>query len=188
MITVVFACVLALGVFIVIWRVVTNSAVRLFGKTAAMTFTPPDYKPALDENGELRYDSERNLVQVPTGEFVQFEPRHERYMKVAEVVTALASASLVFVPNSRPNTYPHSCAFALVLLGFSALYSISFMALLTYFYEGFLYQRNSYSPSKYGFVTALGFGGFICFAVAYLWLAVRVGWAVMYASTTAGTT
>jgi hypothetical protein len=180
MITIAIAFVVGVGVFALIWRIVTSNAVEAFGKDAAMTFTPTDFKPALHPNGALLFDANGQLVQIPTGEFVSFESRHERYMKIAEVVTTLASASLIFVPNSRLNIYPRSCAFALVLLGFSVLYCIGFMAMLTYFYEGFLYKRRSYSPTKYGLVHALGFGGLICFALAYIWLAVRVGWALIY--------
>ena len=45
------------------------------------------------------------------------------------------------------------------------------MALLTYFYETFLYDKSSYTPWKYGLINALGFGGLLCFAVAYIVLA-----------------
>jgi uncharacterized membrane protein len=69
---------------------------------------------------------------------------------------------------------------ALVLLGFSVLYCVGFMAMLTYFYEGFLYDRNSYSAARYALVHALGFAGLISFALAYIWLAGRVSWAVIY--------
>ena len=132
-------------------------ATRAF-QGAAMTFTPQNRR----------------------GELVSFEARHERYMKIAEVITTLASASLVFVPISRLSAYPHSCAFALVLLGFTVLYSVAFMAMLTYFYEGFLYNAESYRPWKYGLVHAFGFGALFCFALAYLFLSVRVGNAVIY--------
>jgi len=76
------------------------------------TFTPPD----------------------SLGKPVPFEHRHERYMNVAEVMVTLASASLVFVPSSRLSLYSHACAFALILLGLCVLYSVGFMALMTYFY------------------------------------------------------
>jgi len=184
MITVCLAFIISVGMFAFIWRTVRQNAIIAFGSNAAMTFTPEEYKPALDANGNLVRDPQGFLVKVPTGSFVSFEPRHERYTKVAEVVTTLASASLIFVPGSRLNVYPHSCAFALVLLGFSVLYCIGFMVALTYFYEGFLYNRNSYSPTKYSLVHALGFAGWICFALAYIWLAGRVGWSVIYAANT----
>jgi hypothetical protein len=160
MVTIAVAIIIGAGVFGVLWFYVTKNTTEIFGKSAAMTFTPDDGK----------------------GGIVPFEPRHERYMKVAEVVTTLASASLIFVPTSRLRVYPHSCAFSLVLLGFSVFYSVGFMVALTYFYEEFLYFRNSYSALKYGLVHALGFGGLFCFAFAYIALAVRVGWALIYTS------
>ena len=78
------------------------------------TFTPPD----------------------SLGKPVPFEHRHERYMNVAEVMLTLASASLVFVPSSRLSFYSHACAFALILLGLCLLYSLVFMALMTYSTNG----------------------------------------------------
>src|ERR1700692_3751172 len=128
MVTISIAIVLGVGLFAVLWFYVTKNTNNIFGKGAAMTFTPDDAK----------------------GGIVSFEPRHERYMKIAEVVTTLASASLIFVPNSRLSVYSHSCAFTLVLLGFSVFYCVGFMVALTYFYEEFLYFRNSYSALKYG--------------------------------------
>jgi hypothetical protein len=173
MITVFAAFTIGIAVFVFVWLYVAKSVIKKWGKGAPMTFTPPTYRPTLDPNG--------NVVYVPTGELAAFEPRHERYIKVAEVVTTLASASLIFVPNSRLNVYPHSCSFALVLLGLTVFYSIGFMALISYFYEGFLFEPTSYSQTKYALVHALGFGGLICFGLAYIWLAARVGWAVIYA-------
>jgi hypothetical protein len=157
--TIAVAIIISAAFFGSVWWFVRRETIRVFGPNAAMTFTPNDGR----------------------GVVVPFEPRHERYMKIAEVVTTLASASLVFLPASRLGVYTHSCAFALVLLGSSVLFCVSFMAVLTYFYEGFLYFPNSYAPWKYGLVHALGFGGLFCFALAYMWLAVRVGWAVIYA-------
>jgi hypothetical protein len=109
-----------------------------------------------------------------------FEPRHDRYQKVAEVVTTLASASLVFIPGSKLATYPHLSSFALVLLGLTVLYSVLFMALLAVFYEKFLYDNSTYKPWKYGLINALGFGGLFCFGLAYVTLAIGAGFAAIY--------
>jgi hypothetical protein len=182
MITISIALAVGVGIFVGIWRYVEKATVSKWGSDAPMTFTPLDYRPALDETGNFQWDPDGHIMSVPTGAVVPFEPRHERYMKIAEVVTALAAASMVFVPSSRLSAYPRSCAFALILLGFSVLYSVGFMATLTYFYEDFLYNQSSYSPRKYGLVHALGFGGLVCFAVAYFSIAVRVGWALVYAT------
>jgi hypothetical protein len=157
MLSITIAMIIGLGVFGILWWYTTWDAHKLW-RGAPLTFTPTDSR----------------------GNLVPFEPRHERYMKVAEVVTTLASASLVFVPKSGLNVYPNSCAFALVLLGFVVLYCVGFMAALTYFYERFLYFPDSYSPCKYGLANALGFGGLFCFVTAYTFLAVRVAWALVY--------
>jgi hypothetical protein len=86
-------------------------------------------------------------------------------------MVTLPSASLVFVPSSRLSLYSHACAFALILLGLCVLYSIGFMALLTYFHERFLYDDQTYRPWKYGLLHGLGFGALYCFAFAYIVLA-----------------
>jgi hypothetical protein len=107
---------------------------------------------------------------TPNG--VPFDPRHDRYQKVAEVVTTLASASVVFIPGSKLAVYPHLSSFALVLLGLTVLYCVLFMALLALFYEKFLYDNLSYKPWKYGLINALGFAALSCFGIAYVALAV----------------
>jgi len=98
----------------------------------------------------------------------------------------VASASLVFIPSSRLSVYKNACAFALILLGLCVLYSVGFMALLTYFYERFLYNDQSYLPWKYGLLHALGFGALFCFALAYIVLAGGVASSVIYANAPAG--
>jgi hypothetical protein len=111
---------------------------------------------------------------------IPFEPRHDRYQKVAEVMTTIASASLVFIPGSKLSVYPHLSSFALVFLGLTVLYCVLFMALLTLFYEKFLYDNLSYKPWKYGLINALGLGGLSCFGIAYVSLAVGAGIAAIY--------
>ena len=98
----------------------------------------------------------------------------------------VASASLVFIPSSRLSVYKNACAFALILLGLCVLYSVGFMALLTYFYERFLYNDQSYLPWKYGLLHALGFGALFCFALAYIVLAGGVASSVIYLNAPAG--
>jgi len=115
-----------------------------------MTFTPVAFRPVLNTDGTLQCKADGRLVHVPPGSTPPSNRGTNVTQKIAEVVTALASASLIFVPNSRLNVYPHSCAFALVLLGFSVLYTVGFMAMLAYFYEDFLYRPTSYSPTRYG--------------------------------------
>ena len=157
--TVILALITGLGVFALVWWRVRNDAIKEWHGLPA-TFTPPDSH----------------------GKPVPFEHRHERYMNVTEVMVTLASASLVFVPSSRLSFYSHACAFALILLGLCVLYCVGFMALLTYFYERFLYDAQTYRPWKYGLLHGLGFGALFCFALAYIVLAGGVANAVIHAS------
>ena len=154
MLTIAFATFLGVGVFSFLWWFAAADAKQSW-KGQHLTFTPPDTR----------------------GKPVPFDSRHERYMKVAEVVTTITSASIVFIP-SRLSDYPKTCAFTLVLLGFVILYCVGFMAALTYFYERSLYFKNSYLPWKYGLAHALGFGALFCFVLAYMSLAARVAWGV----------
>jgi hypothetical protein len=155
--TVILALVSGLGVFAVVWWRAGLDAIKVWHGLPA-TFTPPDSQ----------------------GKPIPFEHRHERYMNVAEVMLTLASASLVFVPSSRLSLYSHACAFALILLGLCVLYSVGFMALLSYFYERFLYGVQTYKPWKYGLLHGLGFGALSCFALAYIVLAGGVANAVIH--------
>jgi hypothetical protein len=110
-------------------------------------------------------------------EEVEFDPRHGHYMKFGEVLIALASASLVFIPL-------HSAQFprigisglllgiSMILLGFTVVYALLFMGLLTYFYEMFLFDPANFTAFRSSLIFALGFSAFWCFALAYLALAV----------------
>jgi len=144
-----FAALTAAVIFFVIWLIVW---IRALNWNGSATFTP---------NG------------------IDFDPRHGHYMKTAEVVVALASASLLFVPRLRVDTHPRAYSFAMVLLGASVLFCVIFMAALTYFYENFLYRNDSYSAWKYGLVNALGSSGLLCFAIAYVFLAVAMAKATL---------
>jgi hypothetical protein len=143
------AALTAAVIFFVIWLTVW---IRALGWSGPPTFTP---------NG------------------IDFDPRHGHYMKTAEVVVALASASLLFIPKLRVDTHLRSYSFTMVLLGASVLFCVLFMAGLTYFYENFLYRNDSYSAWKYGLVNALGFSGLLCFAIAYVVLAVAMAKATL---------
>jgi hypothetical protein len=122
---------------------------------------------------------------TPNG--ISFDPRHGHYMKTAEVVVTLASASLIFIPKLRVSAHPGSYSFALVLLGACVAFCVFFMVFLTYFYENFLYNANTYKAWKYGLVNALGFTALTCFATAYMTLAVAIASAVLSGSNPATT-
>jgi hypothetical protein len=132
-----------------------------------LSFRPLKWKVQLDSD-------EQKLVE----EEVEFDARHGHYMKLAEVITSLAAASIAFVPQLHVPYRSVVFAYCLVLLGASVLLCVLFMALLTYFYEASLYVPRTYTARKSALVTALGFGGLGCFALAYLFIACRVGWTI----------
>ena len=63
--TILFAVAVAVGIFSLLWWYLTKSFKKVFGDNATVTFV------GTDEDGN----------RIP------FEPRHERYMKIAEVIT-----------------------------------------------------------------------------------------------------
>ncbi|MGC2110760.1 MAG: hypothetical protein WA655_14665 [Candidatus Korobacteraceae bacterium] len=111
-------------------------------------------------------------------EEVSFDPRHGHYMKCAEVLITLASASLVFIPTLHVSSLLPKLAFSMVLLGFTVVYGLLFMALLTYFYEMFLFDPASFTAFRSSLVFTLGFSAFLCFALAYIWLSIVTGTAI----------
>jgi hypothetical protein len=104
----------------------------------------------------------------------EFDPRLEHYLKVAEIIIGLASASLVFIPTLHSSKINCWFAFALVLLGFTVAFGLTFMATMTYFYEMFLFDPASYGAGRSSLMFSLGFSGFACFALAYFVIAIQV--------------
>ena len=127
-----------------------------------MTFTPPIRKR----------DGSGNVVKEDGS--VDFAPRHGHYMKCGEVLVTLASASLVFIPNLHVNVILPSLGFPMVLLGFTVVYSLCFMGLITYYYEQFLYDPLSYGVFRSSVIYGLGFGALSCFAISYFTLSIIV--------------
>ena len=111
-------------------------------------------------------------------EQVEFDARHGQYMKIAEVIISLSAASIAFIPQLRVPYRSAIFAYCLVLLGAAVLLCVLFMALLTFFYEASLYAPAAYTPRKSAVVNGLGFSGLGCFALSYLLIACRVGWAI----------
>jgi len=105
-------------------------------------------------------------------------PRHGHYLKCAEVLITLASASLVFIPTLHVSALLPRLGFSMVLLGFTVVYGLLFMALLTYFYEMFLFNPASFTTFRSSAIFTLGFSAFLCFALAYLVLSIIIGTAV----------
>jgi hypothetical protein len=123
----------------------------------------------------LKCDIAGNVLSPP--QVHEFDPRLEHYLRVAEVIITLASASLVFIPTLHFIKMNCWFAFAMVLLGFTVVYGLAFMATMTYFYEMFLFNPRSYGPGRSTLMFSLGFSGFACFALAYLVIAVQLAFA-----------
>jgi hypothetical protein len=94
------------------------------------------------------------------------------------VLIALASASLVFIPTLHIASLLPKLALPMVLLGFTVVYALLFMALLTYFYEMFLFNPANFTAFRSSLVFTLGFSAFLCFALAYLILSIIMGIAI----------
>jgi hypothetical protein len=117
-----------------------------------------------------------------TEEEVDFDPRHGHYMKCGEIIISIASASIVFIPTLRFTASLPWLGLPMVLLGFTILYALAFMGLLTYFYEMQLQNPESFTMSRSCAIFGLGFGGLSCFAAAFIVLSVLVGDALSHGS------
>jgi len=67
MITVTIAFLVAVGIFGALWAFVRSKAIRIWGKDAAMTFTPVAFRPVLNTDGTLQCKADGRLVHVPPG-------------------------------------------------------------------------------------------------------------------------
>ena len=108
-------------------------------------------------------------------EEVDFDPRHGHYMKCGEVIITLASASLVFIPSLHYTAVLPWLGLPMVLLGFTVVYALAFMGLLTYFYEMQLHNPDSFTAFRSCLIFGLGFSGLCCFAIAYFALSILIG-------------
>src|ERR1051326_7532515 len=131
-----------------------------------LSFRPLKWKTPLESGDPILLDQQ-----------VEFDSRLANYTKIAEVITTLSAASIAFVPQLHTPTQSSLFAYCLVLLGATVLLCILFMVLLTFFYEASLYAPAAYTPERAAWVQAVGFGGLLCFALAYLVLASEIGWA-----------
>jgi hypothetical protein len=137
------------------------------GRKTWMTLTPPK-KKRNGLTGEL----------VASEEEVDFDPRHSHYMKCAEVLITLASASLIFIPSLHfTSTFPW-IGLPMMLLGFTVVYALCFMGFMTYFYEMFLFNPDGFTAFRSTLIFSLGFGALTCFAFAYFGIAIIVGTAL----------
>lgn len=80
-------------------------------------------------------------------------------------IVLLAGSSIFRSGGKLPKTYGSP----LVLLAFSVIFAVLFIALCNYHYEEFQHHNN-YSHHKYRLNIALGFAALVCFSAGYLWL------------------
>lgn len=125
---------------------------------------------------KMKRDMNTGRVHMENEE-VDFDPRHGHYLKCGEVLIALASASLAFIPLHsmqlpKDGIWGLLLGASMVLLALTIVFALLFMALLTYFYEMFLFNPANFKAWNSSLIFALGFSAFACFAIAYLALAV----------------
>ena len=95
-------------------------------------------------------------------------------MKCAEIVITLSSASLIFIPSLHSASALSHLAFSLVLLGFTVVYGLGFIAAMSYFHEMFLFNPDSFTAFRSSLMFTLGFGGLACFGLAYIVFAIVI--------------
>lgn len=157
---------LPIGLFSVEYRVEMRSLRRATAHGATMWWTlTPQRKVRNFETGAVE----------PRNEEIDFDPRHGHYMKCGEIITTLASASLVFLPTLRFSSVLPWLGFPMVLLGFTVVYALAFMGLLTYFYEMQLQNPDTFTAARSCGLFSLGFGGLASFAIAYFSLSIMIG-------------
>jgi hypothetical protein len=83
-------------------------------------------------------------------------------------MVTLSSASLVFIPSLHVGNANPIFAYAIVMLGFSVFYGVLFMALMTYFYEMFLYNPRNFGALQSSTMFSFGFSGLMCFGLPIL--------------------
>lgn len=129
------------------------------------------------------YRARRKIVAYnldPKGIEGAFEPLLAKYLRLAEVLVSLATGSIVLIVGSTAlrsgNTkLPWVFASPLILLAFSAIYGIAFMAWLTLSYEEYQ-QGNKHTGFVYSLSETLGYSSIVCFFFGYLgliWMVTR---------------
>lgn len=113
-----------------------------------------------------------------TDEEVDFDPRHGHYMRCGEIIITLASASLVFLPSLHFTAALPWLGLPMVLFGFTVAYTLTFMGLLTYFYEMQLHNPDTFTALRSCLLFSLGFSSLACFAIAYFVFSLLIGTAL----------
>lgn len=109
-----------------------------------------------------------------------FESSLDRYLHVSKTIIGLAVGSIAllsgyisYLRQSESDALADiQRAFAVpaLLLAFSVLSLVLFMAFLTWRYETYLQDMEAHTRFWYSLNMALGFSGLIYFAMGYLWL------------------
>jgi hypothetical protein len=80
------------------------------------------------------------------------------------VMVGLAAASISF---GGLNVKDPNVLTAKMLLAYSIAYALFFSIIVIFFYESYLHDLKSYTPSKIALVEASGVTAVICFALGY---------------------
>jgi hypothetical protein len=113
----------------------------------------------------------------PRGRAGAFEARLVNYTHGIEYMITLATGAIVLLVGSSAwhsnGRMPWLFASPLVLLAFSVVYGMGFMAFMVFYYEEFLHYDN-YTRSRFIRNQTLGFSALACFCLGYLWLVLSV--------------
>jgi hypothetical protein len=107
-----------------------------------------------------------------------FEPFLSKYIRLAEFMIGLASASIVLLVGSsalhgQNGHLPWHYASPLLLLCWCILYGLVFMTWLILHYEGHRHG-DRHTKAKYALSETLGFSSLTCFVIGYCWLIIAV--------------
>jgi hypothetical protein len=99
-------------------------------------------------------------VVIPAAFFI-YEYRIERkeaYVTLTPFKKERDPASLVFIPTLLSTSHLPALGFCMMILGMTVVYSLGFMAAITYFYEMFLFKPTSFTAFRSSLMFSLGFG------------------------------
>jgi hypothetical protein len=114
----------------------------------------------------------------PGGKAGAFEPLLVKYIRLAEFVIGLATGSIVLLVGStvlheKGGHLPAFYANPLVIIAFSAIYGVGFMAWMIYIHEQ-NQHGNPHTRFQYVLSESLGLSALLCFMSGYLWLIIAV--------------
>ena len=124
-----------------------------YGGSSFIFFNPQDYARANPEKTLPEYSKTAN-----------FDPFITQYTGMAKVMIGLAAASISF--GGLDVKYPNVLT-AKMLLAYSIAFALLFSIAVINFYENYLHDLKSYTPSKIALVEASGVTAMFCFALGY---------------------